>query len=243
MKILLISDIHANFPALKAVEQFFSGESFSAIINAGDSTVYGPFPNEIMDWLQSRKALSILGNTDKKVLKVLAGKSFKKPSRHEKRIMYIWTAEQLDTRNAAYLQSLPASLLPARGFPLDPQMQIGIYHGSPLDDDEFLFPGTPQDRFCVLEKHTPARIIISGHSHTPFYRTAGTAHFINPGSIGRMFDGDPSASCAVLTLTSGAIEVRHFRIAYPVQEVLDGLQRHALPEIYGRMFLLGKKLN
>jgi predicted phosphodiesterase len=239
MKILLLADIHANFPALAAIDRYFAAETFHAVINAGDTTVYGPFPNETLHWLQRRQALSILGNTDKKVLQLLAGKSFRKPSKPEKRIMYTWTAEELNKKNAAYLQSLPASLLPD----ISPDPQFGIYHGSPLDDDEYLFPDTPQDRFAELERHTPARIIITGHSHTPFHRTAGTAHFINPGSAGRMFDGDPSASCAVLTLTGKAVEVRHFRIAYPVQEVVDGLQRHALPEIYGRMFLLGKKLN
>ncbi|MDR3630019.1 MAG: metallophosphoesterase family protein [Desulfocapsaceae bacterium] len=241
MKILLVSDIHANFPALAAVERYFEGEVFDAVINAGDSTVYGPFPNETINWLRARQSLSILGNTDKKVLKLLAGKPLKKPSKHEKRIMYTWTAEQMLAENAIYLRSLPTSIL------LDPDgnpaLKIGVFHGSPLDDDEFLFPETSAERLSELAAQTPARIIITGHSHSPFHRTAGTTHFINPGSVGRMFDNDPSASCAVLALTAETIRIRHFRIAYPVQEVVDGLKKNLLPEIYGRMFVLGRKLN
>jgi len=247
MKILLISDIHANFPALSAVEKFFGPYPFDAVINSGDSLVYGPFPNETLDWLQRRKAHSILGNTDKKILRLLVGKTFTKPSKHEKRVMYTWTAAELEKTSAAYLRSLPASLLldfaADQMPPQDKNPVIGVFHGSPTDDDEFLFPDTPLDRLHELARHTTAGIIITGHSHTPFHRIAGTTHFINPGSVGRMFDGDPRASCAVLSLTGDDIQVEHFRIPYPIMEVVDSLKRHNLPEIYARMFIAGRKLN
>jgi predicted phosphodiesterase len=246
MKILLISDIHANFPALSAVEKFFSSYPFDAVINAGDSLVYGPFPNETLEWLQKRKAHSILGNTDKKVLQLLAGKTFTKPSKHEKRVMYTWTASELKMSGAAGLRSFPTSLqleFPLEGTPSKTQV-IGVFHGSPADDDEFLFPDTPLERLNELEQHTKARIIITGHSHTPFHRTTQTAtHFINPGSVGRMFDGDPQASCAVLSFAADDIQVDHFRVSYPIQEVVDRLRQNGLPEIYAKMFLAGRKFN
>ena len=212
MKILLISDIHANFPALAAVEQFFGQEAFDAVINSGDSLVYGPFPNETLDWLQTRKAHSILGNTDKKVLRLLDGTSFKKPSKHDKRIMYTWTADRLDPCNRAYLRSLPTSLLldfrPDGMQSPAPTPSIGVFHGSPADDDESLFPNSSPERFNELERQTSAEIIITGHTHIPFHRTAERgAHYINPGSAGRMFDGNPWASCAVVSLTGNDIQV------------------------------------
>jgi putative phosphoesterase len=247
MKILLISDIHANFPALSAVDDFFDTSSFDAVINSGDSLVYGPFPNETLDWLQTRNVLSILGNTDKIILHLLDGKTFKKPSKPEKRIMYTWTASALEKSRAAYLSSLSTSLLldfASDGSLIQTQKPaIGVFHGSPADDDEFLFPETPIERFSELERYTTARIVITGHSHTPFHRTTGTTHFVNPGSVGRMFDGDPSASCAVLSLITDDIQVEHFRIPYPIQEVIDRLQQNNLPEIYARMFMAGRKLN
>jgi predicted phosphodiesterase len=247
MKILLISDIHANFPALSAVENFFGPQSFDAIINAGDSLVYGPFPNETLDWLQSRKAHSILGNTDKKVLRLLAGKTLKKPSNPEKRVMYTWTAAELTNTDAAYLRLLPTSLLlnftPDEMPGRDRTPTIGVYHGSPSDDEEFLFPDTPIKRLHELAQHAKAEIIITGHSHTPFYRIAGNTHFINPGSVGRMFDRDPRVSCAILSFSDDEIQVEHFRIPYPIQEVVDRLNQNKLPEIYATMFLTGTKLN
>jgi predicted phosphodiesterase len=247
MKILLISDIHANFPALSAVENHFRPYPFDAVINSGDSLVYGPFPNETLDWLETHNATSILGNTDKKILHLLAGKTFKKPSKHDKRVMYTWTASALKEIGAAYLRSLPTSILlnlaPDKGQNHDNYLSVGVFHGSPADDDEFLFPDTPIDRLRELAQLTTAGIVINGHSHTPFHRIVGNTHFINPGSIGRMFDGDPRASCAVLTLNANDIHVEHHRISYPIQEVVDGLERNNLPEIYAKMFLTGKKLN
>ena len=58
-----------------------------------------------------------------------------------------------------------------------------------------------------------------------------------------MFDGDPRASCATLEITADAITVKHFRIAYAINEVVLKIRKSNLPEIYARMFLKGKKLN
>jgi hypothetical protein len=68
-------------------------------------------------------------------------------------------------------------------------------------------------------------------------------HFINTGSVGRMFDGDPRTSFAILKLSSGKIAVEHFRIPYPVEEVVKGLKNNQLPDIYAKMFQIGRKLN
>ena len=84
MNILLISDIHGNYPALHAVADYFAADRFDHIINCGDSLVYAPFPNETMHWLEERQAISILGNTDKKVIQLLQGKPMRKPGQRRK---------------------------------------------------------------------------------------------------------------------------------------------------------------
>ncbi|MGB3223768.1 MAG: metallophosphoesterase family protein, partial [Desulforhopalus sp.] len=80
IRLLLISDIHGNYPALQAIDRQLNAANFDYIINSGDCLVYAPFPNETLDWLSKHKAISILGNTDQKVIKLLLGKSFKKPT-------------------------------------------------------------------------------------------------------------------------------------------------------------------
>jgi predicted phosphodiesterase len=87
-KILLLGDIHANYPALKAIGQFIKPNRFDRIVNTGDFTVYSTFPNETIQWFRERKrTICILGNTDRKILRILKGKKLKKPKKNEKRVI------------------------------------------------------------------------------------------------------------------------------------------------------------
>lgn len=238
MRLLLLSDIHGNLPALLAIDRFFADRPFDAICNCGDSTVYAPFPNETLQWLQDRQAYSILGNTDQKVITLLQGKNFKKPHDEEKRIMYRSTVQALNEESKHHLLSLRDSQkLDIGGF------TIGLFHGSPDHPRELLFAQTPDARFDELSRVTTCRIVVTGHSHTPYHKHIQATHFVNPGSVGRMFDGNPEASCAILTLSGGDIEVALHRIPYPVEEVVTVLRQHHLPEIYTEMFRQGRKLN
>jgi putative phosphoesterase len=238
-KILLLGDIHANYPALKAIAKYIKPDRFDRIINTGDFTVYSTFPNETIQWFRKRKkTISILGNTDRKILRILNGKKLKKPKKEEKRVMYFWTSENLQPENVTYLKSLPEQTeFTAGGF------RIGIFHGTLEDPDEELFPSAPESRFQQLAKDAPYQVQIMGHSHVPYYKIVAGVHFINPGSVGRMFDGDPRTSFAILKFSSGKIAVEHFRIPYAVEEAVRGLKNQKLPNIYAKMFRVGKKLN
>lgn len=238
MKILVISDIHGNFPALEAVSREVEEETFDLILNSGDATVYAPFPNETLDWLRARKAVSILGNTDIKVLKLLNGKTFKKPRMAEKRIMYTWTAEHLLPENRRYLAGIEKSvILDIEGY------RVGLFHGSPAKDNEHLFSDTPATRFQELTRKTDCNIIIVGHSHSPFHKKINQVHFINPGSVGRMFDSNPDASYAILELTKDRVKVELHRCSYDIDRVVSGLQKNLLPPVYEVMFRQGRKMN
>ncbi len=247
IRILLISDIHGNYPALKAIDRQLDAGSFQYIINSGDSLVYAPFANETITWLAEHKAISILGNTDQKVIKLLKGKSFKKPGNPEKRIMYTSSAEVLTKTSRSYLLSLAKTstlkLFPSERRDKKLKKRLGIFHGSPADHDEFLFADTLDARFHELAGLTNCHIVITGHSHTPYHKTLSNVDFINPGSVGRMFDGDPKASCATLEIRDDKITVQHFRIAYDVNEVVTKIREDNLPEIYAKMYQEGKKLN
>ncbi len=246
IRILLISDIHGNFPALQAIEHRFRGRFFDYIMNCGDSLVYGPFPNETLSWLESNAAISILGNTDKKVITLLEGKSFVKPSNPDKRVMYTWTADQLNSTSKRYLFSLKKEetlIVAPKAEGHQRPYTIGMYHGSPERPHEFLFNTTSDRRFLELTSICEAEVIVFGHSHDPFYKKIGNRHFINPGSVGRMFDGNPEASCAILEFTGRDLLVHHHRIAYNIKKTVKQLRQASLPTIYEEMYRLGKKTN
>mgnify|MGYP001818381219 CR=1 FL=1 len=246
-RILLISDIHGNYPALHAIDRELDISSFDHIINCGDSLVYAPFPNKTLQWLRTKRTLSILGNTDKKVIKLLKGQPFKKPRKAEKRIMYSRTADTLTRDNSQYLLSLPKSAtfpLNLSGSPGEKEtVRIGIFHGSPAHHHEFIFANTPDERFHELAQGTDCDVVVTGHSHSPYYKKVSDMHFINPGSVGRMFDSDPRASCATLEIGSNSVLIHHHRIAYSVDTVVAKIRKEGLPEIYTKMFRQGRKLN
>lgn len=245
--ILLISDIHGNYPALADTHAYFKDRTFDAIINCGDSLVYAPFPNDVLDWIRQHNALSILGNTDKKVIKLLHNKSLKKPGKNEKRIMYQTTANSLTKENADFLQSFKKkSLLTFQVGKIGDKsadVSIGIFHGSPAANHEFLFDTTDTSRFEDLAATCTTNIVVTGHSHTPYHKEIGGVHFVNPGSIGRMFDGNPTSSCAILMLSKNKISVKHYRIPYDIEAVTREIAKQGLPDIYSQMYLQGRKLN
>jgi putative phosphoesterase len=238
-QLLLLGDIHANYPALKAIADYIQPQRFDWIINTGDFTVYSTFPNETIQWFRERKkTICILGNTDQKILRILKGKKLKKPKKEEKRVMYFWTSEALLPENIAYLKSLPKQTDLTAG-----DLRIGVFHGTRDDPDEELFPSAPESRFHQLARDSVYQVQIMGHSHVPYYKIVDGIHFINPGSAGRMFDGDPRASFATLKIAPGKIAVRHFRIPYAVEAVIAQLKKQKLPDIYAEMFRIGRKLN
>jgi len=238
VRILVISDIHGNYPALQAVAEQADIRNCDYILNCGDSTVYAPFANQVLDWLKRHKVISILGNTDRKVIKLLKGKNFKKPGKETKRVMYIHTAETLTRENQLFLKDMrPEKKLKIK------KRRIAMFHGSPEKHTEFLFASTPERRFQELAAQSHIDIILTGHSHTPFYKNIAETHFINPGSVGRMFDGMAQASFAILTLDRHTTHVQLSRCNYDIEAVVTELASEGLPNIYAEMYRKGKKLN
>ena len=239
-KVLLLSDIHANFPALKAVINSIKIDQFDLIINAGDLIVYGPFPNKSIKWCKNKKnVLSIKGNMEKRILRLLKNGVLKRPHSQEKKLMYYWTAEKLRKKYIEHLKKMPKTL----SLNIE-NLSIGIFHGTAFKANETLFPvSSSKERFGKLAEKFPFKIHIMGHSHVPYHKIINDIHFINPGSVGRMFDDNPAASFAVLKISSKKISVKHFRVSYPVEKTINSLYENKFPSIFAKMFETGQKLN
>jgi putative phosphoesterase len=234
--VALIGDIHANLPALEAVLAHARLQNASYIWNIGDFVGYGAFPNEVVNRLRDLDAVSILGNYDRKVLRIVKKQSkWKDKKSAEKLLAFEWAYEQLSTANRKYLQSLPEE----RFFEFE-SWAILLTHGSPASREEHLTPETPEERLRELADMTQARIIVHGHSHIPYTRKVDKTWWINTGSVGRPDDGDPRASYAILQLTPQGINVHHFRVHYDLEQAVEGIHRNQLPESFARMILEGR---
>lgn len=239
MKIGLIADIHGSLPALEAVLAYLRTAGVERIWNAGDAVGYGPFPDPVVSLLKDSPILNIQGNYDRKALHFEEkSEKWQHSKRHEKWLAFKFAWEQLSPANRKFLGELPEQ----REFEVE-GWRVLLTHGSPASPDEHLSPLTPGERLAELSQLTAAELIVCGHSHAAFARRAGSAWFINPGSVGRPDDGDPRAACAVLELEPGSLRVSLIRIPYDISRTVQAVHELQLPEAFAWMAQRGRSLD
>jgi len=240
MIIAVIADIHANLPALRAVLKHARAAGAGPIEEWRDHLGYGPFPSEVVDAVQKKRFVNILGNYDAKVLRVPEKGHMRKANRCKLReLAFSWAYDNQTPAQHSYLQSLPTPLRLTLG-----PCRVLLVHGSPASPNEHLSPALPPDRLHELAALAEADLVICGHSHQPFLIHSGSTWFLNPGSVGRPDDHDPRSAYALLTLTpSGAISARFFRLPYDWQKTAAAVQKKGLPPEFAHMFLQGCALD
>lgn len=197
MRYAIVSDIHGNYEALKAVMNDISKKKVNRIISLGDVVGYGPQPHECIKVMMDYKIPSVLGNHEAGVIL----KTDLKIWREEATITWADARQNLCDKDYAWLQDRPYRLY---------YDNFMVVHGSPKNPiKEYL-----SDIFRVWRnaKFNPCNICFYGHTHEPviFESTNswfdmiyfdGTKklnrlkkYFINPGSVGQPRDGDERAS-------------------------------------------------
>jgi putative phosphoesterase len=214
MRILVVSDIHANWPALAAID-----EPHDFAICLGDLVDYGPNPKECVRWAMDHTRYAIRGNHDHGVaqgVSVSGETGYRYLTRVTRSLMW----EALGVEERRYLLQLP----------LTSRFQFAnrrflLVHGTPRDPlDEYLMKD-PETWAKRLED-CDADIVCVGHSHMQFNLRAGSTIVINPGSVGNPRDGDPRAAYAVIE--DNKVELK--RIEYPIEETIARLGASSLPE-------------
>lgn len=249
MKIAVLSNIHANLPALEAVLQHAQSQGVDAIWNLGDVVGYHPFPDRVVRRLREVDAVSVLGNFDRRLLKFNQKKAkWRETKRSEDFLAFQWGYENLSQVSRTYLEELPRQVKVRLG-----KVKILLVHGSPESIKEKLDKDTRGKRFKELAREEKVDLILCGNSHHPFYRTAKRTHFINPGSVGSPFDGDPRAAYTLLELDSRlmladpapelAFEHRVHRVTYNLDASLTAIREAGLPEAYAQCLLQGRDLD
>jgi diadenosine tetraphosphatase ApaH/serine/threonine PP2A family protein phosphatase len=241
MRILIISDIHANLTALEAVLKD-AGE-FDGVWCLGDLVGYGPDPNECIERIQTLPELHCLvGNHDHAALGMIPISRFNQDAQSGIR----WTMDVLTQENKDYLKSLPAIIT------LD---NFTLAHGSPREPiwEYILDVHLADANFDFI--HTDYCLV--GHSHLPliFYRRDQEDYsmpmafseddplplkprmILNPGSVGQPRDLDPRAAYAILELDDQTWEPK--RVPYDITDVQLRILQSGLPERHATRLVAG----
>ncbi len=249
MKYALISDIHANLPALEAVLAAIGRRGdIDATYHLGDLVGYAPWPNEVVERLAGARIEGIAGNYDSTVATDYkhCGCRYEDPRQEElSHVSYAWTRAHVSPKSKSLLGALPfrMDLRPLGGHVAGPTLTL--VHGTPLNNVTYWTEDRP-DSFCTKMAEAagarPGDLIAFGHTHLPWHRMVSGVHFLNTGSVGRPKDGDWRAGFAVVEVDArGAIEVKFVRVEYDVDAAADAIRRSDLPDDFAEFLRTGGK--
>ena len=246
MRYALISDIHANLPALEAVLRDIAGRAgVDATYHLGDLVGYAPWPNEVVDMLIARGIPGVAGNYDSTVATDYkhCGCQYEDPRQEElSHLSYAWTRQHVTTQTKAFLAGLPfrIDLRPNGGHLAGPTMML--IHGSQTLNTVYVH----QDRSdAFLEKMGAALgaragdIVCFGHTHVPWHRIVDGVHYVNTGSVGRPKDGDWRACYVLLEVTETNVEADIVRVEYDVEAAAEAIIDSDLPDDFAEYLRLG----
>jgi diadenosine tetraphosphatase ApaH/serine/threonine PP2A family protein phosphatase len=248
MRYLILTDIHANLEALDACLADARRRRFDETLVLGDLVGYGGDPNEVVDRVIALEPRAVVrGNHDKVACGLEQADGFNSVARSAA----MWTLEVLTPAHRAWLAALPEG-------PLVVDDLVEICHGSPFDEDAYIFDEL--DAVRALKVSTRP-LCLFGHTHYPVtfewsqsdtVDTVGPAseaeltlqlrprskYLLNPGSVGQPRDGDPRAAYAIVDVEKKCVEL--VRVTYAIQDAQSKVVRAGLPEVLAHRLAVGR---
>ena len=244
MRYLVLSDIHANLEALDAA--LAAAGEWDAALVLGDLVGYGADPNAVIDRVQSLPNATIIrGNHDKVGAGIETVESFNHLARHA----ISWTATELTPANRDWVAAMRAG--PALIDDL-----VEICHGSPFDEDAYIFDDLDARRGVVSSQRP---LCLYGHTHVPaIFKFDGelsaigpprgprhqltldpkAKYLINCGAVGQPRDGDPRAAFGLFDTESRTLTV--LRVPYDVTTAQAKIIAAGLPEVLAQRLAIGR---
>ncbi len=254
MRLAILSDIHANMPALEAVLEAIDAAGVDEAWCLGDVVGYGAQPDECTTAVAERCEVCLVGNHDLAVTGELDISSFSPAASAAVR----WTQRHAADATVRFLRRLSPA---ATGG------EVALYHASPRDPvwEYVLWP----DQAAECLDHQATRVSFIGHSHVALFftvpgdgngggaerdgpklargaqaegdRTLDIAEdrwLINPGSVGQPRDGDPRA--AWLELDTDAWRATYRRVDYDIERASEAILAADLPEHLAKRLFIGQ---
>lgn len=249
MRYALISDIHANLPALETVlEDIGRRGNVETTYHLGDLVGYAPWPDETVALLRARGVHGISGNYDSTVATNYKHCGCRYEDPHQEALShasFAWTLARTSVATKAHLAALPfrLDLRPLGGHLGGPTLTL--VHGTPTLNTLYWTEDRP-DSFCIkmarLAGLQSGDVIAFGHTHIPWHREIEGIHFVNTGSVGRPKDGDWRAGYVLVELTDGEPRVQFVRIPYDVDCAARGILASELPHEFADYLRTGGRV-
>lgn len=229
-RIAALSDVHGNVAALEAVIADITREKPDRVVIAGDLVLNGPEPAAVVDMLQSlatEGTAIVAGNTDIAVADFDFAAAFPWMTDGVPDAIVAaaeWAHEALGEERVEWLRGLPAE----RRIRTDDDTLVLVCHASPGSQtsgfDQDLDPSVTIERVA----RTDARVIVCGHTHLPEVRDLGWKVIVNDGSAGYVFDGDPTASWALIDITDDQVDAEIRRTTFDTLSVANAISSRGL---------------
>ncbi len=245
MRALVVSDLHSNAEAMRAVRSRIRRKKFDTIVCLGDFVGYGAEPNQVLDAMRLMRGskLYLRGNHDRVAAGLDEALGFNPAAKEAA----LWTRDHLSGPNRHFLEKLAVG--PLR------QDDVMLCHGSPFHEDEYVFT---EHHAAQIFAQYDATFILYGHTHLPVVFSAdvrqnvhgvlirgeatirlepGHRYLINPGSVGQPRDRNPQSSFAIFD--SGRKTVQFFRVPYDYTKTQRSILKAGLPAILAERLQYG----
>jgi predicted phosphodiesterase len=238
MRYLVLTDIHANLEALDTCLADAEAHGYDQTLVLGDLVGYGADPNAVIERVQMLNPTAMVrGNHDKVACGLSPAEGFNAVARSAAQ----WTMTTLTPANREWLSNLAIG-------PLQVDDLIEICHGSPFDEDAYIFDELDALRALKISRRP---LCLFGHTHFPvtFELTAadgsgadltattpksltlqsGSKYLLNPGAVGQPRDGDSRAAYAIVDTSAGRVE--SFRLKYQIADAQAKIVKAGLPDV------------
>ena len=246
MRLALISDIHANLPALDAVlHDIASRAQADAVYHLGDLVGYGPWPDEVVERLVSAGIHGVAGNYDSTVATGAAhcGCRYEDPRQEQlSHESFAWTRTHVSDETRRRLAALPfrIDLRPLGGHASGPTLVL--VHGNHALNTVYVHAARNDAFLAAMGQSLGVRegdVVCFGHTHIPWRRDVGGVQYVNTGSVGRPKDGDPRASYALVEVGAGGVSVDHVRVSYDIESAALAIESSELPRDFANQLRRG----
>jgi putative phosphoesterase len=236
LRVAVISDIHGNLTALRAVLPAVKDEA-DKVVCLGDVAATGPQPHETINLLRDLGYPCVMGNTDESILRNEPDDfgSMKAPEVELRRMQALdrWTRSQITSSDRKFLSTFkPTVTLRRRTF------SLLCYHGSPRSNTEGILPTTPKEDLSEAFAGHTATIFAGGHTHAQMVRRWRNATIINPGSVGLPFESDAAgrtrnpawAEYAIVTFEGHELKLELRRVRYNLSTLTRAVRSSGMPD-------------